>query len=1206
MVLNNFKSYAGTVEIGPFHKSFTSIVGPNGSGKSNVIDSLLFVFGFKAKKIRQGKLSELIHNSTNYQHLTSCSVEVHFREIIDLPGPDGFEVVPNSDLIISRTVEKGVGEKAADKSVYRINGRSSNFTEVTQLLKAKGVDLDHKRFLILQGEVESISLMKPKAPNEHEDGLLEYLEDIIGTSVYKQPIEEANASVDRLNEERGEKLNRLKIVEKDKNSLETKKKEAEEFINTENDLLRRKNAIYQMRVMQRKQETAKLEQETTALSARLAEEKAKYAELLTEIKAVEKTYNMSQRVYDDLATKAEAVRKELQKFDRAEVELKEKEKHLTAKLKKLEKALHQDKLSRSEHETWMQNFDSDLLKANQELEGLTQRLVVEDKLLDEIRESLKGKTEGFQKQIEQKQQSLAPWSDKINGKQAAIDVAESEFKILQERVESARSALTEAEAEVRTLKEAGQQKTAELAARQKHGQGLTDEAKAREKQLAKIVEKENALKEALSSARQQVDEAKASLSAAQARGKLHVSIMQQSKSGRLHGVCGRLGDLGVIDDRFDVAITTACGALQSIVVDTVESGQQCIEFLKQQNLGRATFICLDKLRQWDMSPIQTPENVPRLFDLIQPKHQKFAPAFYQALQDTLVAKDLQQANRIAFGAKRYRVVTLDGQLIDTSGTMSGGGSAPQRGGMSSKFAAADVDPQKAVELEKSREELEKELRSVSEARAKAEQELKALRDQIPPLEMEYKKLDMEVEAIGARYEDAKRNLQDLRNQNLQPDASDLQRMEELKRVIALHTHEMEKYQRSASIIEDEIKQLHEKIMEVGGVKLRVQKAKCDGINEQIEGVRGAITKLQAERTTRKKNLGKVMAGIAKKEHEGQETLGLLEGVRGELEGQMSGARDLRQRVNEAKEVMREKEDELESLKAELNQREETVNEMRKVEVDVKNQLDKAKEMLNSNLREIQNWQKAIDKFELQVTGYEEEEVEPLKRYTEEELEELNPEVLEREIAGLQAKLDKGTPNLAVLAEYKAKLDTYLSRAKDLEEITAERDGAKQTYDDLRNKRLVEFMEGFTAISQKLKEMYQMITLGGNAELELVDSLDPFSEGIIFSVMPPKKSWKNISNLSGGEKTLSSLALVFALHHFKPTPLYVMDEIDAALDFRNVSIVANYIKERTKNAQFVIISLRNNMFELADRLVGIYKTDNTTKSITINPTAVVAR
>ncbi|BHF79447.1 Structural maintenance of chromosomes protein 4 [Sparganum proliferum] len=143
------------------------------------------------------------------------------------------------------------------------------------------------------------------------------------------------------------------------------------------------------------------------------------------------------------------------------------------------------------------------------------------------------------------------------------------------------------------------------------------------------------------------------------------------------------------------------------------------------------------------------------------------------------------------------------------------------------------------------------------------------------------------------------------------------------------------------------------------------------------------------------------------------------------------------------------------------------------------------------------------------------------------------------------------------------------------------------------------MAGFNVITTRLKEMCQLLTQGGDAELELIDSLDPFSEGIVFSVRPPKKTWKSIANLSGGEKTLSSLALVFALHHFKPTPLYVMDEIDAALDFKNVSIVGNYVMERTKDAQFVIISLRNNMFELADLLVGIYKTHNITKSISVD-------
>jgi structural maintenance of chromosome 4 len=255
----------------------------------------------------------------------------------------------------------------------------------------------------------------------------------------------------------------------------------------------------------------------------------------------------------------------------------------------------------------------------------------------------------------------------------------------------------------------------------------------------------------------------------------------------------------------------------------------------------------------------------------------------------------------------------------------------------------------------------------------------------------------------------------------------------------------------------------------------------------------------------------------------------------------------------------------------------------------------------------------------------------LPLYSEDVLSRHDRETVKERIAVLETERNSiaKNANLGAIAEYRKKEIEYLSRyvylvgcvteshsrcrtgthclispfsVAELDAITEERNGHRRNYEDLRRKRLEMFMEGFGQITLKLKEMYQMITLGGDAELELVDSLDPFSEGIVFSVRPPKKSWKNISNLSGGEKTLSSLALVFALHHYKPTPLYVMDEIDAALDFKNVSIVANYIKERTRNAQFVIISLRNNMFELADRLVGIYKTDNCTKSVTINPRA----
>ncbi|KAI9320697.1 P-loop containing nucleoside triphosphate hydrolase protein [Dichotomocladium elegans] len=258
-----------------------------------------------------------------------------------------------------------------------------------------------------------------------------------------------------------------------------------------------------------------------------------------------------------------------------------------------------------------------------------------------------------------------------------------------------------------------------------------------------------------------------------------------------------------------------------------------------------------------------------------------------------------------------------------------------------------------------------------------------------------------------------------------------------------------------------------------------------------------------------------------------------------------------------------------------------------------------------NQRKANHWREQRSKLSLHNYKNEPESKMQLEEFDEETLKRLlrSLQATKAEIAELEASVQNAKPNLSVLEEYRRREEEYNERVKDLNEITRQRDEVKNEVERLRKQRLDEFMHGFNIISQKLKEMYQMITMGGNAELELVDSLDPFSEGIVFSVMPPKKSWKNISNLSGGEKTLSSLALVFALHHFKPTPLYVMDEIDAALDFRNVSIVANYIAERTKNAQFVIISLRNNMFELADRLVGIYKTNDCTKSIAINPSMI---
>ena len=186
------------------------------------------------------------------------------------------------------------------------------------------------------------------------------------------------------------------------------------------------------------------------------------------------------------------------------------------------------------------------------------------------------------------------------------------------------------------------------------------------------------------------------------------------------------------------------------------------------------------------------------------------------------------------------------------------------------------------------------------------------------------------------------------------------------------------------------------------------------------------------------------------------------------------------------------------------------------------------------------------------------------------------------------RLPAEIPNMQVIAEYKEKDALYLQRAADLEKITPERNRIRDIYETARRRRI---QECFSQVSPRLQINYWKC-------IKWIIG-DPFSEGIAFSVRPPKKSWKNICNLSGGEKTLNSLALVFALHHYKPTPLYFMDEIDAALDFKNVSIVGNYIKRKDEKC-----AIYNYIFKIeydrACRLsCGICKTYNCTKSVTVD-------
>lgn len=245
--------------------------------------------------------------------------------------------------------------------------------------------------------------------------------------------------------------------------------------------------------------------------------------------------------------------------------------------------------------------------------------------------------------------------------------------------------------------------------------------------------------------REKLDEAKSSVQSLSSRSKIIDGLLKQRDSGRIRGIFGRLGDLGTIKDKYDVAISTACPALDNIVVDTAETGQQCIEYIRKNQLGRGTFIALDKLAE-ATPKFATPEDAPRLFDLVKPKEERFLPAFYNALKDTLVANDMDQANRIAYGKQRFRVVTLDGKLIDKSGTMSGGGNRVAKGGMSS-VATADVKPEEVQALEKENQARTEELRQIQEQLKTLVPELEALAQKISVCDVEISKCEMDLRSL---------------------------------------------------------------------------------------------------------------------------------------------------------------------------------------------------------------------------------------------------------------------------------------------------------------------------------------------------------------------------------------------------------------------------------------------------------------------------
>ncbi|KRZ32196.1 Structural maintenance of chromosomes protein 4 [Trichinella pseudospiralis] len=1099
--IENFKSYAGRHVIGPFHKSFTAIVGPNGSGKSNVIDSLLFVFGYRAQRIRSKKISVLIHNTTEHGHMRFCKVEVHFCLIVDRPD-GGYDVVAGSEFVISRTAHRD------GTSVYQIDNSVVRFAQIGERLQQYGIDLNHSRFLILQGEVELISLMKAKG-DDNDPGMLEYLEDLIGSSRLKPCIQELQEKINEVQDVQCERASKLKRIQTQQMNLEESKTEAIFYLRLQNEQIRIKHLKTQLKLI-------KHEQELKLLIEKQEQLQAEHDEIKDAVEHHKQLALTSQRELDSLKKKkntavaaAENVRNQYSQFEKnAE---KAKKDLSTLRLEEL-------KIKRDACLQVINDLDARLpeLKATQL----------------ELQENIKVKMESVQKDtaemtteintLTSELQKLKPQENAITAK---LRTAQNELLTLKSQHSAGKESIDEKNKAYDELLQSIKQEELKFELCEKQLNSFERDVMAKKAELKTLIAKEASLMAELRDMENKDQEMRMRFNQGTGQNRIVQALMSEKKIGKFKGFYGRLGDLGGIDQKYDVAISTACPQLDSFVTDTMTTATECVDFLKMSNLGRATFIALDKIKDCADAikrPFTAPKGSKRLFDLIAAEDVDVLPAFYFALRDTLVTETAEEARIIGLkqGVRR-RVVSLGGMLVEMSGSMTAGGK-PISGRMG-RTATAQKEVITSKDLKVIQGKLDK------------------MRDSHEAVLAEKNNMERTVESLDGKFTQAKLEYEQQRNalQMLREREVILKR--ELKQAKQIFDRSISAENRMLNL-ESEIEQLE-----------KVQAAEFkDKITEAEENMK-SISKIMEDAKNEADTLGNKV----------QELSSHLIDVKAALK-EATAKTTKRSKLNLSDFCGLFSYENEDHLKSNNNNERHGFSENRYFPSDCFDQLV--------------------------VPG-------------EDEIDAVDEEELESRLLMVGGIMKNIKPDLEALEEYKEKAEAYKVV---YQQVTQADELHKQLYaklDDAKRLRLHEFMSALNVIREKLKDIYRTLTNGGDADLELIDTMNPFIDGVNYSVRPPKKTWKEMSHLSGGEKTLSSLSLVFALHAYRPTPLYVMDEIDAALDFRNVSIVGNYVSNRTSNAQFIVISLRPQMFELAKLLVGIYKTDNCTKSIPMEPAII---
>lgn len=1157
--VQGFKSFAHKIKF-DFHNGITGIVGPNGSGKSNVADAVRWVLGEqRVKQLRGGSMQDVIFSGTeNRKPLSYASVA------ITLDNSDHQLPIDYEEVTVARRLYR------SGESEYLINGSLCRLKDVNELFYDTGIGKEGYS-IIGQGQIDRILSGKPEERRELFD-------EAAGIVKFKR---RKNLSVRKLEEEQQNLLRVNDILAELEKQITPLEKQAE----TAREYLRKKEELKTYDINMFLLETARIREQIQGIEGKLAATRQELAEAGSAYADMKQEYEAVEEQVDGIEAAIEKAKSQLNETTMLKQQLENQ-------IALLREQIHSAHMNDEHYDQRAKTIETELLDREGQLAGRQKE-----------QEEIKGELERKQALENQAREELITVQTRIATLAASIDKNKSDimellnnrastkakiqkYDTMLEQIQVRREQLSRraAEAEEEAASQEKQQNgyleeleriSGEIRTLAAENREYEEKIEAIQKDLAGRTEKFRIGQTAYHREQSRLESLKNITERYDGYGNSIRKVMDHK--GQEPGLLGVVADLIKVEKDYEIAVETALGGnIQNIVTSDEETAKRMIRFLKQNRFGRATFLPLTSMKA--RGGIQRPEalkekGVIGVADTLVKSDPAYRELVGYLLGRTLVVDNIDTGTAIA---RKYqqslRIVTLEGELINPGGSMTGGAFKNSSNLLSRRREIEEFE--KTVrQLKKEMDEFEAESDRLRQVRAGYYEKVEEIKEQLQKAYVVQNTAKMNADQAGARVKASRDLVEDIQKeaQDLDRQITDIVDNQESINVELDTSQELE-VQLTAKIEEEQavLDQEHELETEKQKVAEEMHLV-CAGLEQKYDFVLENVTRIQDE-----------MEKFQEELKELEENKG---GTSKEIQEKEEKIQDLRQTIENSGELFQEIQAEIEKYK---NQREELTRKHRSF-------LQKREE-LSGHMAELD---KEVFRLENQKESYEEASQKQYD-YMWEEYELTYNRALElrdgnlTDLAKMKRRIQElkneirglGNVNVNAIEDYKNLYDRYDFLKKQHDDLVEAEATLMQIIEELDAAMRKQFQEQFARISQEFDQVFKELFGGGKGTLELMEDEDILEAGIRIIAQPPGKKLQNMMQLSGGEKALTAIALLFAIQNLKPSPFCLLDEIEAALDDNNVVRFARYLHKLTKNTQFIVITHRRGTMTAADRLYGI--------------------